>query len=462
MARDIFKSLSEYLKASQKEWKSIFTKKEDESELLKQKQYKIGVKYLEIGRYEDAISHLKQATTSKQYKKDAYYLLAECYRQLDMIPLARKTYERLIRLDYNYKDVQEKIRELDSSRAPFSLGRQPFLSPDSPPIGNKVTRRIPEEDRYQILDTIHEGVQTRIYKVQDTLLGRTIALKQVDKNYPDRDAYFRQMKERTALDHPNILRIYDIDEKRGQIAMEYVGGRDLRNVLRLKGAFTPDMLIYIAVQLVNGLHYAHTHGVVHQALMPEHILLTRQCALKIIAFRAPDSFMHLPKIDDSYKYFYIPPEFFHRKELTVASNIYSFGVILYEMFTGKLPFTLKQLKAFIKQNEALHYDESPLPPGVDPVIRQCLAMSPEERYMTIRTVGEVLIRWYEQGKQTKTHNKNVATYKDFLLMAWADGKITEEEASFLAHKREELNITDSEAQKAEEEVKEELKQLLTT
>jgi hypothetical protein len=132
------------------------------------------------------------------------------------------------------------------------------------------------------------------------------------------------------------------------------------------------------------------------------------------------------------------------------------------MFTGRPPFSLKQIKAFVEQNEALHYDESLLPPGIDPILCRCLSVLPEQRDTSIRTIGEVLIHWYEQRKQAKTHNENVKTYKDFLLMAWADGKITEEEASFLSHKRKELDITDSEAQEAEVEVKQELEQLLST
>lgn len=460
MPRNIFKSLSDFLKTSRQEWGSLFAAKISEEELARNRQYEIGVKYLEIGRYEDAIAHLKSATTSKSHKKDAYYFLAECYRQLNMLPLAQKMYERLMRFDYNYKDVQEKIRELDSFKV--SPGRRPSPSPKSRLISNEVTQVIPAEDRYQILETIRERAQSRIYKVRDRLLGRTIVLKQLDKTYPDRDSYLRQMKERTALDHPNILKIYDIDEKQGYIAMEYVQGHDLRHTLRLKGALTHDMLIYIAVQLVNGLHQAHTNGIIHHALIPEHILLTRQCALKIIAFRAPDSFMRLQKIDDPYTYFYVPPELFRQKKLTMASNIYSFGVILYEMFTGRPPFSLKQIKTFIEQHEALRYDESLLPPGIHPIIHRCLAVSPEQRYPAIRIIGEALIHWYEQRKQAKTHNERVKTYKDFLLMAWADGKITEEEASFLSHKRKELNITDLEAQEAEVEVKQELEQILRT
>jgi hypothetical protein len=456
MARISFKSLAEYLHLTQKEW-TTESSRASEAELRYREEYTAGMACMDRGDYETAIPHLKKGVNSKRYKKDAYYALAECYRQLKMIPLARKTYERLMRFDYHYKDVQQKMQELDAPRPTFSAEAGQTASADQATIAR------PAEERYQLLNTLHEGAYTRIYKVRDSLLERTIALKQVDPGYPNRDAYLRQMKARAALDHPNILRIYDIDEQQGQIAMEYVEGRDLRATLQLKGALSHDMLIYIAVQLVNGLSRAHAAGIVHHALMPDHLLLTRQCALKIMAFRAPDSFLHLRKTDDPYKFRYVPPERFCRKQLTVASNVYSCGVIVYEMFTGQPPFmleTLGQIKMFLQSPETPPYDVTRLPPGIDPILKRCLTLSPDQRYPSIRAFGEALIRWHQQCKHANTHAENINTYKDFLLMAWADGRLTDEEATFLAHKREELAITEAEAQHTETEVKAELRALL--
>ena len=449
--------MSEYLKLAQHEWESLSQDKEQDVESVREKEYHLGRKYMEIGRYEEAIKHLQKSTTVKRYRKEAYYDLAECYRQLKMIPLARKTYERLMRLDYHYKDIQEKIHELDAIAA-FAPPKKSLVAAEQQTlISPEVTRSVSAEDRYQILATIYEGAHARIYKVQDTLLGRTIALKHIDPSYPDREAYFRQMKALVVLDHPNILRIYDLDEQRGQITMEYLEGYNLRYLLQRRGALAPDMVMYIAIQLINGLHQAHTHGIMHQALTPEHLLLTRQCALKITDFLTADSFMRVQTLDEPYAALYVPPEVIRRKELTVVSNVYSCGVILYEMLTGHPPFTLSQINAWIEQNVALLLDESLLPPDIVPILRRCLVVSPEQRDPAIRTVGEALIHWYQQGKQAKTHGENVTTYKDFLLMAWADGKISEEEATFLSHKRKELNITAVEAQSVEAEVKQELK-----
>lgn len=460
MARDLFKPLSEFLKSSQKEWQTKFVGKATEPEIRRQEEFDEGIGYMEMGRYEDAILHLKKATGSSKCRKEAYYSLAECYQHLNMIPLARKTYERLMRLDYNYRDVQERLRSLESKKSSAPQTWQPPPTQTAPSGTNVTTMAMSAEERYEIISTIHEGNLSRIYCVKDKLLGRTIALKQIDRQYPDRDAYLQEMKDRTGLDHPNILRIYDIDEDQGQIAMEYVEGCDLRSTLRMKGALASKMIIYIATQLVNGLHQAHTHDIIHYALTPEHILLTRQGKLKITAFRAPDSFIQLQKTDDPYKYLYIPPELFRQGRLAVTSNIYSFGVILYEMFVGKTPFRLQQIKAFVNQNKPLHYDETPLLPEIKSIVRHCLEMSPEQRYLDIRSVGEELLNWFKNHQWEEAHDDDISTYKDYLLMAWADGKITKQEASFLAHKRKELHISPEEAKTAETEVKRELKELL--
>lgn len=319
---------------------------------------------------------------------------------------------------------------------------------------------LPEEERYQILGTIHEGRKSKIYQARDNLLGRVIALKQLDNDYSNRETYLRQMRECILLEHPNILRIYDIHERKGQIAMEYVLGRDLRSTLHLKGALAHDMAVYIAIQLVNGLHQAHSSDIIHHALTPEHILLTRQSTVKIVAFRAPDSFMRFQEIENLYNALYIPPEIFHRRQLTVASNIFSFGVILYEMFAGVPPFPPEVIKTWHQHGGVFDYDETPLPGGLSPVIRRCLAKARDQRYTTIRTVGELMIRWYEQSKPAKTHDENMEAYRDFLLMAWADGKLTEEEMAFLGYKRKELEISESEARQAEIEIKKELQQML--
>ncbi len=459
MTRDFFKPLAEYLKSSQKEWRTS-AKAADTAEMERQARYEAGIQAMDRRLFEEAVEHLKKATASKVYRKEAYYHLAECYEYLNMIPLARKTYERLMRLDYNFADVQQKIRSLDTGKITIPTW-QSAPTQQGTSGAAAATAAISEKDRYEIVMTVYEGKHSRIYRVQDKLLGRIIALKQIDCDYPDRPRYLQHMKERTALDHPNILRIYDIDEHQGHIAMEYIEGRDLRYALRFKKEMVPKIIMHIAIQIINGLHHAHLNRIVHHALTPEHILLNRQYHLKLIAFRALDSFVHIHDPEDLYKYLYMPPELLQNRTITVVSNIYSFGVILYEMLVGRTPFRLSQIKAFMQHQTApLTYDESPLPVEIQPILRSCLAMAPEQRYPNIHSVGEALIQWFKTYQRDEAHDDDIAAYRDYLLMAWADGKLTEQEALFLAHKRQELHITDQEAETAELQVKQEIKDLL--
>jgi serine/threonine protein kinase len=316
------------------------------------------------------------------------------------------------------------------------------------------------DERYSIIGVIHENAYSRIYRVCDTLLGRILAVKQIDPSFQGRAKYLRQMKERTSLNHPNILRIYDIDEQQGQVTMEYVPGRNLREILRIRGPLTLDVAMYIAAQLVSGLHHAHMHNVMHHALVPEHVLLTRRCDVKIIAFRTPDSSLQRQQPYLTEFANYMPPEWFSRKPLTVASNIYSFGILVYEMLVGEPPFSYQQITHALQDHSALLLDETLLPADLTTIFQRCLHIDPVKRDRAIHPVGEHLITWYTQCQLCKAGQNSLTTYKDFLLMAWADGKITQEEAVFLMHKRQELGISEDVAQRAEGEVKQELAQLM--
>lgn len=315
------------------------------------------------------------------------------------------------------------------------------------------------ESRYTILKTLHDDTHARIYQVRDAVLGRILALKQIDLAVPGRAAYFRRMKACAALNHANIARIYDLDEQQAQVAMEFVDGWNLRAVLRVKRSLSLDVALYVAIQLVNGLRHAHAHKVVHHALMPEHVLLTRRGGVKIIAFRTfgASSRKHQPEHD--HRTVYLPPEWFTCKKLTTASNVYSFGVIVYEMLSGARPFAPEQLMAACDGYRTLVLDEAMLPPGLCPILQQCVEVDMTRRESDIRAIGAQLIDWYTQCQPCKSEQEHLKAYQDFLLMAWADGKISAEEATFLEQKRAELGISELAAQTAEHAVKQELAQV---
>jgi len=453
MAKDWFESLKELLLSPQAQWVGS-SHEESDAELARRADYEAGQLAMQEQRFDDAIPLLKRAIDSSKFRKDALYTLGQCYEQIRMLPLARKAYERLLRLDYNFRDVRERIARLDAGKSepPAALGR----SADSATVVG------PAEDRYEMLATIHEAATARIYQVRDRVLGRVIAMKQVNPRLADHQTYLRQIRERAKLDHPNIARIYDIDERQGQVTMEYVEGHDLRQVMRVKGLFALKSAMFLTVQIINGLHHAHQRQVVHHALLPDHVLLTKQGQAKLIGFRALDSFARLQKTDPPQKLTYVPPEVLLQGSLSVAANVYSLGVMLHELMTGRPPFSMQQIQAFARQHAPLQYDETALPPGLTPILNRCLATEPERRFPHLRAVGEALIVWFQSHDRQEGHADELASYKDFLLMAWADGNITPQEAVFLAQKREELHITDTEARAAEIEAQQELNALLGT
>ncbi|GAK52046.1 hypothetical protein U14_03293 [Candidatus Moduliflexus flocculans] len=452
MAKDWFVSLKELLLSSQSQWTGS-SREESEVELERRADYDAGQLALQERRFDDAIPLLKRAIDSMKYRKDALYSLGQCYEQTRMFPLARKAYERLLRLDYNFRDVKERITALDSGKS------KPFAAPGNP--ADHVTVVNIAEDRYEMLATIHDTAVARIYQVRDRVLGRIIAMKQVNPRLEDHKAYLQQLKDRAQSDHPNIARIYDIDERQGQVTMEFVDGTDLWRAMQAKGAFALKSAMFVAVQLINGLHYAHQRQIIHHALIPEHILLTKQGQVKLLGFRALDSFVRLQKTDPPHKLMHVPPELLLQGHVSVTANVYSFGVILYEMITGKPPFSLQQLQAFFRQHAPLQFDAGILPPGLAPILSRCLAVEPDSRFPNLRVVGETLLAWFQGHDAHGEHAGELASYKDFLLMAWADGTITPQEAAFLAQKREELHITDAEARAAETEARQELKALLS-
>lgn len=425
--------------------------RDNELELERHADYEAGMAAMRAGKFEDAIPLLKKATDSIRLRKDAHYALGQCYEQLNMLPLARKTYERLLRLDYNFEDVRERLNALDRGK--------PLRAEAAPPPADAATVIAPAQDRYELLATIHESASARIYRVRDRVLGRILALKQVKQSLAEHQAHVQQLKDRAKLEHPNILRVYDIDEKEGRIAMEYVEGGTLRDALR-NGTLPKPLAMRTAVQIINGLHYAHQRQIIHHALTPEHVLLDRQGNVKLTGFRALNSFMRLQKTDPPEKYFYLPPELFRNGRLSIAANIYSFGVMLHEMLTGQPPFSLQQIQAFARQHAPLLFDEHSAPSGAGGMLRRCLSPSPEERHHTIRALGEELIVWFRGCEAQEGHQEAVAAYKDALMIAMADGKISKAEAALLAQKRQELHVTDAEARLAAAEARDELRALL--
>ncbi len=246
---------------------------------------------------------------------------------------------------------------------------------------------------YEITEKIGEGGMGVVYKALDTKLDRTVALKflppRLLSDAEARTRFEHEAKSASALNHPNITTIYEIDEVEGRafIAMEHVEGSSLKDVIRDKPLALSDILD-IAMQIGEGLGAAHEKDVIHRDVKPDNIMVTARGRAKIMDFGLAKlkGVTRLTKTGTTLGTLqYMSPEQVEGKELDRRSDIFSFGVILYEMISGRPPFKgdneAAVIHAIINDTpEPLARYKADVPDGIERIISKALAKDREERY----------------------------------------------------------------------------------
>ena len=245
---------------------------------------------------------------------------------------------------------------------------------------------------YRIIEKIGEGGMGVVYKATDTKLDRTVALKFLPPHLLcDADARARfehEAKAASALNHPNIATIHEIDEVEGQcfIAMEYLEGGSLK--ARMEKPLSIAETLNLAIQIGEGLDAAHQSGVVHRDMKPDNIMLTRRGTAKIMDFGLAKlrGVTRLTKTGTTLGTLrYMSPEQIQGKEVDRRSDIFSFGVVLYEMVTGNLPFKGEYEAAVFysilnETPDPLARYRADVPEGIQRIVDKALAKDISERY----------------------------------------------------------------------------------
>jgi len=202
--------------------------------------------------------------------------------------------------------------------------------------------------RYEIVEKIGSGGMGVVWKAKDKILDRHVALKILRPEMSEDQAFvqrFRQeAKAAASLSHSNIVNIYDVGQDRGlhYIVMELVEGQTLRDKLNEAGRLSVDEAVNIAIQICLGLAHAHACGIIHRDIKPQNILITNTGQVKVADFgiaRALGSASNTGKSIVVGSASYLSPEQVTNQAVTAASDLYSLGVVLYEMVTGELPYT---------------------------------------------------------------------------------------------------------------------------
>jgi len=253
------------------------------------------------------------------------------------------------------------------------------------------------DGRYQIIRTIGEGGMANVYLAYDTILDREVAVKILRGDLASDDKFIkrfqREAKAASSLSHPNIVEMYDVGEDNGEhfIVMEYVDGKTLKSLIKKRGALSQTEVMDIMLQLTSAIACAHDSYLIHRDIKPQNVLILEDGRVKITDFgiaMALNSTELTQTNSVMGSVHYLPPEQANGSGSTIKSDIYSLGILMYELLIGKLPFkgdnaveiAIKQMKEKIpsicKQNNLV-------PQSVENVVLRACAKNPKNRYNSV-------------------------------------------------------------------------------
>ena len=280
-------------------------------------------------------------------------------------------------------------------------------------------------DRYEIIRVIGEGGMANVYLANDTILNRKVAVKVLRGDLANDEKFVRRFQREalsaSSLNHPNIVEMYDVGEDDGNfyIVMEYVDGKNLKQLIKRRTKLSLTEVVDIMKQLTDGIAHAHDSFIIHRDIKPQNMLILDNGLVKITDFGiavALNSTQLTQTNSVMGSVHYLPPEQAAGKGATFKSDIYSLGIMMYELITGKLPFrgenaveiALKQMKEPIP---SIREDNNEIPQAVENIVLKACAKNPKNRYDTAREMYNDLCTCLDEER--KNEPKLVYKYPEF-------------------------------------------------
>lgn len=276
-------------------------------------------------------------------------------------------------------------------------------------------------DRYEIIKTIGEGGMANVYLANDTILNRHVAVKILRGDLASDEKFVRRFQREaisaSSLSHPNIVEMYDVGEDDGKyfIVMEYVSGKTLKSLIKKRGALILEEVIDIMLQLTSGIAHAHDSYIIHRDIKPQNVMIIDDGMVKITDFGialAVNSNEMTQTNSVMGSVHYLPPEQANGTGSTIKSDVYSLGILMFELLIGKIPFkgdnaveiAIKQMKDQIPSVSKINPD---IPQSIENIILKACAKNPKNRYDSVREMHEDIKSCLDQERQ----NEKKAVYK---------------------------------------------------
>ena len=279
-------------------------------------------------------------------------------------------------------------------------------------------------DRYEIEKLIGEGGMANVYLAHDTILDRKVAVKVLRGDLAGDEKFVRRFQREalsaSSLSHPNIVEIYDVGEDDGNfyIVMEFIEGKTLKQLIKKRGVLSLSETIDIMLQLLDALATAHDSYIIHRDIKPQNIMIKESGLVKITDFGIAMALNSVELTQTNSvmgSVHYLPPEQASGKGSTIRSDIYSLGILMFEMLTGKMPFkgdsaveiALKHMKEPLPSVRELN---PVVPQSVENIIIKAAAKNPKNRYRDVREMAADIKTCLDADKQNE--NKIVFKYPE--------------------------------------------------
>ena len=267
-------------------------------------------------------------------------------------------------------------------------------------------------DRYQIIKSIGEGGMANVYLAYDTILDRNVAVKVLRGDLATDEKFVRRFQREalsaSSLNHPNIVEVYDVGDDNGQyyIVMEYIEGKHLKELIKKRGHLTLTEVVDIMLQISDGMSVAHDSYIIHRDIKPQNIMILENGLVKITDFGIAMA-MNATQLTQTNSVMgsvhYLPPEQANGKGASLQSDIYSMGILMYELLTGKLPYrgenaveiALKHLKEPLP---SIREEIPNIPNSIENIIKKATAKNIKNRYNDAREMHEDLLTCLDDSR----------------------------------------------------------------